>query len=172
MLMFYLQMIETEEDRSKFEKLYLEYRGLMYKVSHDILNHNEDSEDAVHQAFVYVAENIRKIETDISAKTKSYLVTLAECRALNIKNLRERRREVDFEEAYGIAEEYTGTDNVSKCISKLPARYREVLTLKHRHGFDNKSIAKMMSTTEANVRKLEQRGRAKLFEICRKEGVL
>ena len=31
-MLIYLQTIETEEDKSKFEDIYREYRGLMYYV--------------------------------------------------------------------------------------------------------------------------------------------
>lgn len=34
LMLIYLQMIETDEDRSKFEEIYNEYRGLMYYVAY------------------------------------------------------------------------------------------------------------------------------------------
>ena len=60
-MLIYLQMIDTPEERSKFEQIYLEYKGLMFHVAYDILHNEQDAEDAVHQAFVKVAENIKKI---------------------------------------------------------------------------------------------------------------
>ena len=50
-MLIYLQMIETPEDRSKFETLYEEYRDAMYAVAQKILRNNMDAEDALHQAF-------------------------------------------------------------------------------------------------------------------------
>ena len=50
-MIVYLQIIETAEERSKFEQLYLEYKGLMFHVAFDILHNEQDAEDAVHQAF-------------------------------------------------------------------------------------------------------------------------
>ena len=50
-MIIYLQMIDTPEDRSKFEQIYLEYRGLMFHVANEILHNEQDAEDAVHQAF-------------------------------------------------------------------------------------------------------------------------
>ena len=60
-MLIYLQMIETPEDRSKFETLYEEYRDVMYAVAKKILRNNMDAEDALHQAFVNIAENMEKI---------------------------------------------------------------------------------------------------------------
>ena len=51
-MIVYLQMIDTPEDRSKFEQLYLEYRGLMFHAANQILHNEQDAEDAVHQAFL------------------------------------------------------------------------------------------------------------------------
>lgn len=47
-MLIYLQTIETEEDKSKFEDIYREYRGLMYYVAYKRLHHEQDAEDAVH----------------------------------------------------------------------------------------------------------------------------
>ena len=60
-MLIYLQMIETPEDQSKFEQIYEKYLGLMYHVALKILENHEDAEDAVHQAFVSIAENLSLI---------------------------------------------------------------------------------------------------------------
>ena len=58
--MIYLQMIETDEDKSKFESLYKAYRGLAFHVAYKRLGNVQDAEDAVHHVFVKIAENIKK----------------------------------------------------------------------------------------------------------------
>ena len=60
-MILYLQMIDTSEDRSKFEQIYIEYRDLMFYVANRILDSDQDAEDAVHEAFLKVAENIKKL---------------------------------------------------------------------------------------------------------------
>ena len=59
----YLMMMDSQEDQSKFENVYLTYRGLMYHVAYKILNNKHDAEDVVHSAFIKVAENIQKRST-------------------------------------------------------------------------------------------------------------
>ena len=172
-MLVYLQMIETEEDRSKFTEVYIAYRGLMYHVAYEILQNVEDAEDAVHQAFVKIAENINKIDAAVCPKTKSYVVTIVENRAIDVQRFRSRHQEVPYNDgAEGLSVEYTGSFVIAQCLSRLTPRYREVLILKHRHGYTNKEIAKMLDLTEANAIKLEQRAKAKLFELCKEEGVL
>lgn len=172
-MLIYLQMIETPEERSKFEQLYIEYRGLMYHVAYEILHNEQDAEDAVHQAFVKVAENIKKVDEAVCPKTKSYVVTIVENRAIDVYRLKTRHEEVPLnDETVGLHVEYAGSYDLAQCFAKLPPKYREILILKHRHGFTNKEIAKMLSLTEANAIKLEQRAKGKLFELCRMEGLL
>ena len=75
-MLIYMMMLETPEEKSLFEQIYLEYRGLMFHVAYEILHNEQDAEDAVHQAFVKIAENIKKIDTPVCPKTHSYVVTI------------------------------------------------------------------------------------------------
>ena len=70
-MLIYLMMIDSPEDQSKFEKVYLTYKGLMYHTAFKVLNNEEDAEDAVHNAFVKIAENISKIVNRCVQKRRS-----------------------------------------------------------------------------------------------------
>lgn len=172
-MLIYLQMIETPEDRSKFEKVYLEYKSLMYYVAYDILKNESDSEDAVHNAFVNIAEHIERVGLPISDKTKSLVVTIVERRAIEIYRTKHRREFVEFDDKnIGLQVEYNGSFEIARCLAQLPANYRHVLILKYRHGYTNKEIARIMDTSEANAIKLGQRAKAKLLNLCKEEGIL
>ena len=73
-MMIYLQTIETGEDKTKFEQIYAEYRRLMFHVAYEILHNEQNAEDATHQAFVRIAENIRKIDVPVCPKTAMSLL--------------------------------------------------------------------------------------------------
>ena len=170
MLMFYLQMIETKEDKSKFEILYEEYRGLMRHVAFDVLHNEDDAEDAVHHAFVKIIENIKKIDDPKCHKTKSYVVTIVERKAIDMYRTKSRHPQSLFsEDVVGLEVEYDGSFDLALCLSQLPPRYRQVLTMKYHLELSNKEIAKLMDISEANVRKLAQRAREKLFELYETE---
>lgn len=70
-MLVYLQMIETPEEKEQFEVLYMEYRGLMYHIAYDILHNDQDAEDAVHNAFVKIAEHIKNFINLECPKTKA-----------------------------------------------------------------------------------------------------
>ena len=46
-MIVYLQLIDTAEDRSKFEQLYEQYKQLMFYTAFQILKRPQDAEDAV-----------------------------------------------------------------------------------------------------------------------------
>lgn len=169
----YILMIDSPEDRSKFEKLYIEYRGLMYHVAYDILRNQQDAEDAVHQAFLKIAEKIEIIDDTICAKTKGYIVTMVENKSIDIRRYKQRHPTIELDsDDIGISIEYDGSNVLTRCMAALPPKQREVLLLKHLHGFSSKEVAKMMNLSEANVIKLDQRAKKRLRSLCEEEGLM
>ena len=59
MLIFILNVLDTESDRERFIKIYEKYKKLMHLVAVRILNDNFLAEDAVHEAFINAAKTER-----------------------------------------------------------------------------------------------------------------
>lgn len=172
-MLVYLQMLDSPAEQSKFEKVYILYKDILYAAAYSILRNDHDAEDAVHHAFVKIAENILKISDPECPKTKSYVVTIVENTAINIYRRKKRHPAVPFnEETAGLTVEYSGTNELARCMAKLPARYREVLLLKYHHGYSTREIAKMLGLTEANAAKIEQRAKARLEVLCKEAEIL
>lgn len=172
-MLIYLQMIDTEEEREDFEKIYLEYRNLMFYVANQILHNEHDAEDAVQHAFIKIAENMEKIKEPVCPKTKSYVVTIVENRAIDMVRKKKRHSVTEInEELMGLSAEYHGENGLAECILKLPGRYREIILLKYVHGYSIREIAAIMNIKEANAGKMEQRAKKKLRQLCEKEGIL
>ena len=103
MLAYYLQAIESGEDKSKFERIYYRYRKLMFHVAMKILHNDADAEDAVHQAFVSALENLNKIGVPELPETRCYVVTITERKAIDILRAKEKVVPLDYDEtAQGI----------------------------------------------------------------------
>ncbi|MCI8721038.1 MAG: sigma-70 family RNA polymerase sigma factor [Oscillospiraceae bacterium] len=78
MLMIYLSAIETPEEKIKFEELYYRYRGFMLKAVKRVLRGDQDAEDAVHNAFLSIARNMKILPEMDSPKLKGFLYIVAE----------------------------------------------------------------------------------------------
>lgn len=171
-MLVYLSLIDSLEDQSKFERLYLEYRDVMYQAAYSILRNKFDAEDAVHQAFVKIAEIIETIDGTICSRTKSFVIVIAERKAIDMLRYSKRHETVSIDEVdIGIAIEYDGSNALARCMSQLPASYREVLLLKHAYGFSSRETAQILGFTEANVIKIDQRAKKKLLSLCQEEGL-
>lgn len=172
-MLIYLQMIDTPEEKSKFEEIYLEYRNLMFYVANQILHNEQDAEDTVHQAFVKIAENIEKIEEAVSPKTKNYVAIIAENQAIDLYRKKKRQTVVELnDEVAGIATEYDGDNTLVRCILKLSGKYRQVILLKYYHGYSVEEISVMLGISKTNATKLTQRAKKKLYDLCREEGMI
>lgn len=172
-MLVYLKMIETPEERSKFEQLYLEYKNIMFHVAFNILHNEQDAEDAVHQAFVKIAENIKKIGEPKCPKTSSYIVIIVERKAIDLYRRNKSHPTVGLnEELAGIAAPYEGDNTLTRCILNLPARYREMILLRYRHGYSVREVSHMLGISLPAAIKLDQRAKIKLRELCEKEGLL
>lgn len=172
-MLIFLQMIETPQEKSKFEILYQQYRNLMFSIASQILKNDQDAEDAVHQAFVKIAENIKKIDEPISPQTKSYVVTIAENKAIDLYRKRQRHMTIALtEEVHGLEVNTEGIGDLAGCILKLPGQYREMILLRYHHGYSIQEIAKMMGISVSAANKLNQRAKNRLRDLCREEGLI
>lgn len=172
-MLIYLQMIDDPQDKSLFEQIYETYKNAMYHRAYRILHNEQDAEDAVHEAFVAVAKNIKNFSDVKCHKTRAYLVTIIESKAIDIYRKKQRQPHVELiDTALGSYEDTHSDNTLADCILRLPKQQRMVLLLKHAQGLNNREIAKLLGISQAYVRKLEQRGKERLAELCREEGIL
>ena len=167
-MLIYLAMIDSEDDRSKFEAIYHEYKNLMYYTANRILGDTRDSEDIVHQAFLKIIDIIERIDEVKCPKTKSLIVTITERTAIDLYRLRKRRSTVSFDEEFintpaeTDIESFDQRDMLAGAMAALPVKYREIFLLRYDNGFSVPEIAKLMNMSQDNVRKTIQRAKAKL----------
>lgn len=172
-MLIYTQIIDAPADKTLFDRIYHTYRHAMYRRAYRILNNAQDAEDAVHEAFITVARNIEKFSDPMCHKTRSYLVTIIESRAIDIYRKKAAHPHAPLDEAWMLGrEDYHSDDVLANCILRLPEKQRSVLVLKYAQGLTNREIGKLLGMTQANVRKTEQRAKEKLEQYCKEEGLL
>ena len=177
LLFIYLAMLESPDEKSKFEVIYHTYKQLMYYTASKILGDTSDSEDIVHEAFLKIIEIFEKINNPTSPQTRSLIVTITENKAIDLYRKRKKINVVPFEEEYlGVPEQskidrIADQEIIAKAILSLPGKYREVLLLKYAQGYSMDEIAVILSMTKENVKKTIQRARKRLEEVLSAEEV-
>ena len=77
-------MIESEEDKQKFERLYDHYNDLLFFIARRFFTEQQDLEDVVQDAYLAIVKNIDKIEDVYSSKTRHFIVTVIENKSLDV----------------------------------------------------------------------------------------
>lgn len=171
-MLVYLQAIESRDDRRLFEQLYDEHKRLMLSAARQVLGNQDDAEDAVHQAFVYIAGDMDRIKKIESGRRKAFLLLITEHKALDL--LRQNSRAIlveDIENVQGLRLSPPPDDSLAVAIAALNARYREVILLRYDYGYSTREIAKMFGiSTESMQRLLTRAKKALAKKLAEMEG--
>ena len=174
-MLVYLSLLEEDQDKSKFETLYLTYRQMMFRTANSILHDPQLAEDAVQQAFLRILGHMDKITSAECPQTKSFVVIIVRNIAINLYNSRRRHAVLSLDELEdwtpgdlspaGAVEAQDDYERLAGLIASLPESYRGVLMLKYDNGYSTKEIAQMLELSEENVKKRIQRARTKLEQV-------
>lgn len=173
MLLFYMSLIDNDDDRAKFEILYNSYRKRMVRTAFSVLKNKEDAEDAVHDTFIKIARNMRSIGEPDSNETLSYVLKATKNTAINLSKKNTRRNkhiqlenvenmsDGQFLEKLHIQENY---EEVVKAIQGLNDTYKDVLFYYFVRGMKAKDIADLLGRSNSAVQQQIIRGKKKLLE--------
>lgn len=162
-MFIYLQMIETDEDKSRFEQIYLKHRGLMFNCAIRLLRNRQDAEDAVHQAFLSIAKNISKVSDVDCPQTRSFCVIITERKAIDIIRQRNKVLDTDFDENIaGVYVPPPGDSGLADAMAALPPRYRQALLLRFDNGYSTWEMASILGMSRGAVQKLLWRAKEEL----------
>lgn len=174
MLMMYLSMVDTQEEKSKFEELYYQYRKLMFVCANNILENELLAEDAVHDAFIKLTGQLTKVSEVKSNRTKRLVIVIVENAAKDIYRKEKYREHISWEKMEGYesgqcnSEMFTETE---QAIMALPLTYKHVFQLKYICGYSNAEISSILGITQSAVRKRISRGKDMLAKLLEDMGV-
>ncbi len=172
MLTFYLQLIETEEDRQLFTSVYETYRRQMLFVANDILHSSHLSEDAVHDAFIGVANNMDRLHGRTGADIKNYVLKAAKNAAINLLK-KETKQQDYYAETEEAPEDNTvldaicdkmGQAQIVSAILQMNDPYQTVLYCNLVLELDCKAIASTLQRKQSAVRQQLSRGKRMLAQ--------
>ena len=171
-MLVYLQALETPEEKTKFETIYMENRNLLFRIANDILHTEQDAEGAVHQGFLKLVENLHKLGQPEDPATRGYIVAIVENKAIDIYRRKQATAQLEYvDEITGIQVPYEGENALTACILKLPPKQQSVIILKYSYGYSLREIARILGISYSNAQKLNQRAKARLKELCQEKGI-
>ena len=175
MLLF--SMVENEKDLSKFQRIYDQYKNMMYWVAYDITKNTHDAEDVVQLSLIKLIDILYRIEEEEIGRSrcKNLLITITKNTAID--HLRKASHApIPFEtvekpDTSRSAEDlYIETEDYKKliqCIDKLDEKYTEVLRLRLLHHLNARETAKILNISEFNVNTRLLRAKRLLAELLR-----
>lgn len=174
-MLLFLSMLETQEEQSKFTRLYEKYRYLLWYVAKDILKDKDLAEDAVQEAYLALTKHLEQVEDVDSPRTKRFLVTIVKSKAIDILR-RERRADfTEYEDALGdVAEredvldaylQVESYERLVEAIRGLEENYRVVLECRYLHELSEKETAEVLGLAEKTVNVRTWRARKKLKQV-------
>lgn len=170
MLSVYLMMIDNSDDKVKFEKVYKSFKNIMLNRAYEIVKDRQLAEDAVHNAFLKIINNLPKIYDADSNETKWYVIVIVTNEAKKIYNKENKILKaelMDVESDFNleaIVEDKNIVEKVKKEIGLLPEIYRDTMSLKYYNDLSNKEISSVLSIPISTVKKRLQRGRKILIQ--------
>jgi len=173
MLILYLQMLDTQEEKIRFEQIYQKYRGLMYHVADNILHNRQDAEDAVHNAFLRIIKHFSKFRNTPSKDHAPQIVVIVKNEAISI--LRKKQNSIPLEDWEGFAETSEAAADYHALVdsfTRLPQTYRAAMEMKLLLGYSDGEIADKLGLSKTAVSTRISRGRRLLRDIVEREGFL
>lgn len=179
MLASLLTLIDTPEEKLRFEELYHEYERLLFYIAKKRLGDDHLAEDAVHETFIRVIRHFDEIDEICCPRTKRYLVVILKniCTDIYAK----RKRQPDYPAGENLelfadeeALDYPSTqdlffqkydlDMIQAALKTLSEEQQTALYLSVVVGKSREEIAELTDTKVETIKKRLYRARKKLKE--------
>ncbi len=179
-MLMYLTLIESEDEKIKFEKIYLEYRQIMFSTAKKILRDTYLAEDIVQKGFLKIIPHLNKIDENSKVKTNNFLIIVIENLCIDLyrkdKNIELiSYEELLFEKGIEIVDTKSNTidadlknSKLMECMMRLPIHYYSLLQLKYIYGYDYKEISQLLNISEQNARQRMLRAKKQLKNYLEK----
>lgn len=180
MLGFYFSVVDSGKEKRKFERLYQDYRQVMYQAAFAILRNEEDAEDTVQEAFLTLAQNLQNVHEEKRLKTEHYLIIIVRNIAKRVYNKRKRTTAKPLEDvadtrptAPGPAEAANRNEEsraLRAALERLSDDYKAILALRYFQELSVKEVARVMKLSVNAVYKKLGRAEAALKKQMEEEG--
>ena len=180
-MFIYLMVLDTEEEKIKFVKIYDAYKDRMHYTASVILKDKLNAVDMVHDTFLTLTDYLDRIDEEDFTGTWNYIATILKNKCYNfIKRSKKIELIADdtiFEqsvEGHNLLESQLikkeSEEFLNSLIRGLKYPYKEVIYLQYHNKLNSRQIAEILETNSANVRKISSRAKEQLKKGMLKKG--
>lgn len=171
MLGMYMALLDTEEQRNKFEYIYQKYCGFMYCVAMDTLCDHYLAEDAVHETFLDLIRIIDDVRISNEKELMTFLKIITYHQSVDIVRKRRNFDKVDEgldeianrdEDVETVVLSKAAYEKMLAIVSHMDEKYKTPLYLKSQ-GYKIGEIAEFLKITPNNVKVWLHRARKMLL---------
>ena len=167
MLPFYLAMLETEEDKVKFQKLYEEHSKFIHNFARKLMNYNAADGDDVEQcSYEIIIKNIRIVRDNNFSELRTWIGRIVQTQADQARRKQQKdiahtietenifMEDVDYRiipEAYTLNND--GVSFILQLVDNMKPLYKNVFLQRSEH-YSHKEIALLDGITEDNSKQI------------------
>ena len=171
-MVIYVNLIENENDKALFVKMYHELNKKVYLKAYEVLQNREDAEDSAQNTWFDVAKKI-ELFRDMEYYPL-YILEIAHGKAVDIlrkknrallwqeKNIETFCDEIHEDSVFLHLFTQENAELVYDCVSQLEEEERHILMLYYYYEKSTSYIAKLYNLKPATVKTKLARGRGKL----------
>ena len=175
MFAFYIALLDTEDQKEKFDYIYTKYKGFMYYVAYGVLKDHFSAEDAVHETFLDLLRIIDDIRVSNDRELMHFLKVITYHKAVDSARKSNKSKkadvemEVDFnnrepENAETIAIDNINYKNMLQKILCMDEKYKTPFLLKAQ-GYKVREIAEFLDISQENVKVRLHRARKIILSV-------
>lgn len=179
MLAFYLSLIETQEDKRLFEKIYMDYRQNMFNYAKKLLGDEGYAEDIVHDVFLSIiktgVDKIQEIDNEnhlwnyLSTAVRNQCISFAKKHSVHIAQEKEYNDQLGINLNEDSPLQESSYQFLVETIRDMKPTYADVLYFSIVHEMNSVQIAKLLNLEPAAVRQRISRGKKLLREKLGKD---
>ncbi len=152
-----------ERDSAAMGTLIVQYQHWVYNIAYGMLGHHEDAEDAAHDAFLSVWQNIDSFK--FRSRFSTWLYRIVKNKCLNVIDQRKRRKtdpmEIDDSQPWVPLDNVTPEQEVLRteqseilhaALGRLKESYRTILILRELRELSYEEIAEVLNCTLGRVK--------------------
>ena len=181
MLSLYLMLISSEEDKEKIIYIYDEFYTFMEYVARKYVKNTHDVEDIIHDCMLKIIKCIDKLNFGSYEETRNFCSIVVRNSAIDFCKDKENRKlslneahYVDKESIdlpYEVLLEKEAREAIYDEIEQMSEANRDVCILKFIYMLKDKEVAALLGLSTDVVSMRSTRGRRKLQERLKKEGI-